>query len=122
LDLTLIIQTTTQIKYTTWQICVEKYFIVLSIVQSAYKLSEDFVKPYFHKYCTEIHDVTTTWKRNLCSFIVILNAFDVRPTCDTADVQAILPFPPDPLKHILCDVPDGSSDYRTISNVTFDVC
>jgi len=29
------------------------------IVQSAYKLSEDFAKPYFHKYCTEIHDVTT---------------------------------------------------------------
>ena len=34
-----------------------------------------------------------------------LNAFDVRPTCDTADVQAILPFPPNPLKHVLCAVP-----------------
>jgi hypothetical protein len=27
----------------------------------AYKLSEDFAKPYFHKYWTEIHDVTTIW-------------------------------------------------------------
>ena len=39
----------------------------------------------FHKYWTEIHDVTTIWKRNVCSFIVTLNAFDVRPTCDTGD-------------------------------------
>jgi hypothetical protein len=37
-------------------------------VQSAYKLSEYFAKPYFHKYWTEIH-VTTIWKRNVCSFI-----------------------------------------------------
>jgi hypothetical protein len=51
-------------------------------------------KPYFHKYWTEIHDVTNIWKRNICSFIATLNAFDVRPTCDTADLQAILPFPP----------------------------
>jgi len=29
------------------------------IVQGAYKLSEDFEKPYFHKYRTEIHYVTT---------------------------------------------------------------
>ena len=50
-----------------------------------------------------------------------LNAFDVRPTCDTADVQAILPFPPDPFKHVLCDVPDGSSNYRTIPNIRFTV-
>jgi hypothetical protein len=35
---------------------------------------------------------------------VTLTAFDVRPTCDPADVQAILPFPPNPLKHVLCDV------------------
>jgi len=42
--------------------------------------------------------------------------------CDTADVQAILPFPANPLKHVLCDVPDGSSGYRTIPNVTFTVC
>ena len=39
-----------------------------------------------------------------------LNAFDVRPTCDTADVQAILPFPPNPLKNVLCDVPDCGVD------------
>ena len=50
-----------------------------------------------------------------------LNAFDVRPTCDMAGVQAILPFPQNPLKHVLRDVPDGSSDYRTIPNVTFTV-
>ena len=51
-----------------------------------------------------MHDVTTIWKRDVCSFVATLNAFDVRPTCDTADVQAILPFPPNPLKHVLCDV------------------
>ena len=45
-----------------------------------------------------------------CSFIVTLNAFDVRPTCDMADVQKILPFPPNPLKHVLCDVPDCGVD------------
>jgi len=41
---------------------------------------QDFAKPYFHTYWTEIHDVTTIWKRNVCSFIVTLNAFNVRPT------------------------------------------
>jgi hypothetical protein len=54
--------------------------------------------------------------------MVTLSALDVRPTCDTADVQAILPFPENPLKHVLCDVPDCSSNYRTIPNVTFTVC
>ena len=39
-----------------------------------------------------------------------LNAFDVRPTCDTEDAQAILPFAPNPLKHVLCDVPDCGVD------------
>jgi hypothetical protein len=63
-------------------------------IQSVYKLSKYFAKPYFHKHWTEIYNVTTIWKRNVCSFIVTLNAFDVRPTCETADVQAILPFPP----------------------------
>jgi hypothetical protein len=38
-------------------------------VQGAYKLSEYFAKPYFHKYWSEIHVVTTIWKRNVCSFI-----------------------------------------------------
>jgi len=70
-------------------------------IQGDHKLSEDFVKPYFHKYWTEIHDVTTIWKRNVCSFIVTLNAFDVRPTCDTADVRAILPIPAKPSKAYL---------------------
>ena len=79
-------------------------------VQGTYKLSEDFAKPYFHKYWTEMHDVTTIWKRNVCSFIGTLNAFDVRPTFDAADVQAILSFPPNPLKHVLCDVPDCGVD------------
>ena len=63
-------------------------------IQGGYKLSRDFAKPYFHKYWNEIYDVTTIWKRNVCSFIVTFNAFDVRPMCDMADVQAILPFPP----------------------------
>ena len=40
------------------------------IIQGAYKLSGYFAKPYFHKYWTEIHDVTTIWKRNVCSFIL----------------------------------------------------
>jgi hypothetical protein len=30
-------------------------------VQGEYKLSEDFAKQYFHKYWTEICDVTTIW-------------------------------------------------------------
>ena len=47
---------------------------------------------------------------NVCSFIVTLNTFDVRPSYDTADVQAILPFPPNPLEHVLCDVPDCGVD------------
>jgi hypothetical protein len=81
------------------------------IIQGAYKLSEYTAKPYFHKYWTEIHDVTTIWKRNVCSYtIVTVNSFNVRPTCDTADVQSILPFPPNPLKHVLCDVPDCGVD------------
>ena len=76
----------------------------------AYNLSEEFAKPYFHKYWNEIHGVITIWKRNVCSLIVTLNAFDERPTCDTADVQAILQFPPNPLKHVLCDVPNCGVD------------
>jgi hypothetical protein len=105
------------------------------IIQGAYKLLEYFAKPYFHKYWTEIHHVTTIWKRNVCSFIVTLNAFDVRPTCDTADVQSIhrancrthqlrsvgdaaISF-----KHWFTLFPrDGGSDYRTTPNVTFTVC
>ena len=79
-------------------------------IQGAYKLPDYFAKPYFHKYWTEIHDVTTIWKRNVCSFIVTLNLFDVRPSCDTADVQAILPFAPNPLKHVMCDVPHCGVD------------
>ena len=39
-----------------------------------------------------------------------LNAFDVRPMCDTADVQAIHAFPPNPLKHVLYDAPDCGFD------------
>ena len=42
--------------------------------------------------------------------MVTLNAFDVRPTCDTADVQAMLPFQPNPLKHVLCDVRNCAVD------------
>jgi len=57
---------------------------VATVLKSAYKLSEDFAKPYFHKYWTEIHDVTAIWNRNVCSFIVALNAFDVRPQSGTS--------------------------------------
>ena len=38
------------------------------IIQSTYKLLEDFAKPYFHKYWTVIHDVTTIWKRKVSMF------------------------------------------------------
>ena len=79
-------------------------------IQGAHKLSEDFANPYFHKYWTEICDVTTIWKRNVCSFMVMLNAFHVCSTRDTADAQAILPFPTNPLKHDLCDIPNCGVD------------
>jgi len=46
-----------------------KLLLGIMLIQGAYKLLEDFAKPYFHKYWTEIHDVTTIWKRNVCSFI-----------------------------------------------------
>jgi hypothetical protein len=38
-------------------------------IQSAYILSEYFAKSYFNKFWTEIHDVTTILKRDVCSFI-----------------------------------------------------
>jgi len=83
--------------------------VCLHKIQGAHKLLEDFAKPYFHKYWTEIHDVTTIWKRNVCSFIVTFNAFDVRPMCDTADVQAILPFPPNSPHATLSLITNASS-------------
>jgi hypothetical protein len=30
--------------------------------------------------------------------------------CDAADAQAVLPFSPNPLKYIICDIPDGIGD------------
>ena len=57
-----------------------------------------------------MHAVTTILKKKVCSFIVTLSAFDVRPTCDTADVHTILPFPPNPLKHVLCAAPNCCVD------------
>jgi hypothetical protein len=54
--------------------------VVGLFLQGAHKLSEYFAKPYFHKYWSEIHYVTTIWKKNIFSFIVTLNAFNVRPT------------------------------------------
>ena len=41
-----------------------KYDMLFDVfeLQGAYKLSEDFAKPYFHKYWTEMHDVTTIEK------------------------------------------------------------
>jgi len=91
-----------------WSVCCDwnNYGCILKYIQSAYKLSEYFAKTIFSQNWTEIHDVTTIWQSNVCSYIVTLNAFDVRPTCDTADVQVILPFPPNPLKHVLYDIPD----------------
>jgi hypothetical protein len=59
----------------SYYLCITRY-----IIQGAYELSEDFAESYFHKYWSEIHDVSTIWKRNVCSFIVTLNSFDVRPT------------------------------------------
>ena len=62
------------------------------IVQGAHKLSEDFAKPYFHKYWTEIHDVTTIWKRNVCSVTVTLNALDVHPQSGTSHKTCLTGF------------------------------
>ena len=90
--------------------CLKTKALPYSEVQGAYKLSEDFAKSYFHKYWTEIRDVTTIWKRNVCRFIVTLSAFDVRPMYDMVDIQGILQFPPNPLKHYLCDVPGCGVD------------
>jgi hypothetical protein len=67
--------------------------------------------------------------------LVTLNAINVRSTCDTAHVQAIhrancrthqlrsVCEAAISLQHWFTLFPrDGSSDYRTISNVTFTVC
>ena len=86
-----------------WTLLKSKYFSILVAaisciismsvyIQGAYKLSEDFAKPYFHKYWTEIHDVTTVWKRNVCSFIVTLNAFSVHPTFDKSHKTCLRVF------------------------------
>jgi hypothetical protein len=58
----------------------------------------------------KIHKTTGNWKRNVCSFVFTLNAFDVRTMCDAEDVQALLPFSPNPLKHVFCDILDGMVD------------
>jgi hypothetical protein len=107
----------------------------LEKVQGTYKLSEEFAKPNFQKYWTEMRVVTTVWKRNVWSFIVTLNAFYVRSTCDTADIQArhganfrthqlrSIGEAAISLQHWFTLLPrDGNSDYRTIPNITFTVC
>jgi hypothetical protein len=76
-------------------------------IQGAYILSEYFAKAYFHKYWTLCY---YHLKDECLQFHSDLNAFDVCPTCNTADVQAILPFPPKPLKPVLCDGPDCGVD------------
>ena len=49
------------------------------------------------------------FERGMFSFIVTLNAFDVRPTCDTADVQVIHSC--QTLSgNVLCDVPNCCVD------------
>jgi hypothetical protein len=82
-----------------------------------------------------MHDVTTILIRNVCSFIVTLNAFNLRPTCDTADFQAIhransrthqlrsVGEAAISLQHYFTLSPrDGNSDYKTIPNFTFTLC
>jgi hypothetical protein len=49
----------------------------------------------------------------VCGFIVTLNAFNVRYTRDTADVQAILPFPPNLPAWPLSLITDPSSVVHT---------
>ena len=50
-----------------WCLIMVIYSLAFNIL-GAYKLLEDFAKPYFHKYWTEMHDVTTIWKRNVWMF------------------------------------------------------
>jgi hypothetical protein len=50
------------------QLSNEIYIVLIYRVCTNY-LSEYFAKPYFHKYWTEMHDVPTIWKGNVCRFI-----------------------------------------------------
>jgi hypothetical protein len=47
------------------------------------------------------------WKKNVCRFLITLNAFDVNTACDAADVQALFPFLPNHLKQDFCNILDG---------------
>jgi hypothetical protein len=107
----------------------QKYMMLLLFERGMFKHAAH--SPFFFSSkCCLFHNVTFFGSciihilHTECAKIQMPNssALDVRPTCDTADVQAILPFPPNPLKHVLCDIPDCSSDYKAIPNVTFAVC
>jgi hypothetical protein len=107
--------------------------VILSI-QGAYKLSEYFAKPYFHKYWKEIHDVTTIWKRNVCSFILTTRSILQSESALNHHKSVTSPNSRTHQLRSVCEAAislqhwftffsrDGSSDYRTISNVTFTVC
>jgi hypothetical protein len=105
-------------------------FIFVTELQDAYKLSKYFAQPYFHKYWTEIHDVTTIWKRNVCSFIVTLNvskllldrAVNRHKTVKLHKFQThqlrSVGEAAISLQHWFMPFPrDGSSDYRAIPNL-----
>jgi len=63
-------------------------WIKCGIIQGVYKLSENFAKPYFHKYWTEINDVTTIWERNVCSFIATSHLFQRHyQNCESASIS-----------------------------------
>jgi hypothetical protein len=110
----------------------KNYYI---LTQGAYKLWEYIAKPYFHKYWTEILDVTAIWHRNVCSFI----GEPRRPNCSrnarwsTTKLShransrthqlRLVGEAAISLQHCFTLFPqDSSSDYRTIPNVTFTVC
>jgi hypothetical protein len=103
-------------------------------IQGAYKLTEYFAKPYFHKYLTEIRDVTTIWKRNVFSFIsdydvqiAVGTRVELPQNCYIAQIPGYTNYArsarqPFPSRHwFTLFSRDGSSDYRTIPNVTFTI-
>jgi hypothetical protein len=108
---------------------------MILLLQGAYKLSEDFAKPYFHKFWTEVHDVTIIRNRNVCSFI----KWPRRPNCrrNARWTATKLLHRANARTHKLRSVgeaaislqhwftlfpQDASSDNKTIPRVTFAVC
>jgi hypothetical protein len=96
-------------------------------LQGAYTFSEYFAKPYFHKHWTEIHNVTTVWMKNVCSFssdhdVQIAVGTRVEPPQNPANSRT-RPLrsageAASSLQNWFTLFPrDGSRDYRTIPNV-----